>query len=80
MIKSQIENVTECGVLCRSTWNDDPVVAQTRCNAFIYDGVTQICDMGVIGPFGGDFDTWQVVDKQGVHVLTGCLPKSKIIF
>jgi hypothetical protein len=33
--------------------------------------------MGVIGPFGGDFDTWPVVDKPGINVLYGCLPKSK---
>ena len=35
------------------------------------------CDLGDIGPFGGDFDDWPIADKPGVTVLSGCLPKSK---
>ena len=65
----------ECGALCKTTW-DVALVAQTRCNAFKFDKGSRLCDMGVVGPFGGDFDTLAIVDKPGVNVLHGCLPKS----
>ncbi len=65
----------ECGALCKATW-DDALEAKSSCNAFKFDKQLQLCDMGVVGPFGGDFDTWPVVDKPGVNVLSGCLPKS----
>jgi hypothetical protein len=77
IIKSQVENAMLCGAYCQMNWDDAVDVAQKRCNAFKYKKETQTCDLGFVGPFGGDFDAWPVVDNPGIHVLSRCLPKSK---
>ena len=69
----------ECGRLCKITWDSD-TVAKSRCNAFKYSSESLICNLGVVGPFGGDFDEWNVTPKPEINVLYGCLPKSKKIF
>jgi hypothetical protein len=70
---NDIHSKIECASLLEIAWNE----TQTSIG-FKYDKATNVCELGTIGPFPGDFDDMENDnDINGVYViLNSSLAKS----